>query len=526
MSVPVDPLSFNALTSRWIPLVQSSAGGAATETVWASPVEVLCGEIDGVDLDWPRDDFRVYGRLLLSALVQALFPARDKAELQLRLDRPLSRAEVDARVEEVRGDFDLFGPTPFLQVVPPAGAKDKGAAPFVFQTGDLSLPQLAIDAVGLPTALVTLFVEHTYAGGAGRGYAAGPGGQPGVMTLIDPGSVRACAWANSLTLDVVARRYANDGPRPWSNEKRAERPRAATGLVEGLFFQPRAIWLVPCASGPCSFTGVEGPRVKLSPFLAKSLLTSKPTKGEDIWQHPCAPMAVNSVGLGVIRLNAAQPMWTGLAQVLAPLSKKGAKIEHPRQGVALVLDQWKTLRGQTKRPRLLVLDFDRDKANIKQRFFEAWPLTEDLVSNRDLIERLRDLAADAEFVEKTLWRALLAAHDERTKGARPGLSSADAITAFWMQTETPFLAWLHAASVQGADEQRDAIAEREALTMREALRRVAVRIFDEHCTLSEFDPRKQELVARSRSRLRRTLWPPPKTDQPRTPRSTQEEQVR
>ena len=99
---------FNALTDPWLPLVTDGS------TVWASLVEILCGEQDGIDLDYPRDDFRVYARLLLSALVQALLPARTPAELVRRLDSPMRRPDVEARIQPVLGDFDLFGPTPFL----------------------------------------------------------------------------------------------------------------------------------------------------------------------------------------------------------------------------------------------------------------------------------------------------------------------------------------------------------------------------------------------------------------------------
>ena len=57
--------------------------------------------------------------------------------------------------------------------------------------------------MSLPIALVTLFAEQTYAGGAGRGYGPGPGGQPGAFTLIDEGTVRGSAWANTLTVEKV-----------------------------------------------------------------------------------------------------------------------------------------------------------------------------------------------------------------------------------------------------------------------------------------------------------------------------------
>ena len=261
----VEGLRFNALTDPWLPLVQASH-----ETVWASPVEVLCGERDGVDLDYPRDDFRVYARLLLSALVQALFAANTKADLADCLGRPMARSAVEARIAPVLGDFDLFGPTPFLQVKAPPKPPDKGAAPFVFPGEDLFRSRVPITAVSLPVALVMLFIEQAYAGGAGRGYGAGPAGQPGALTMIDPGSVRAAAWANTLARDWVSEKYAKEEDRAWTNDKREARPRASLGIVTGLFFQPRGIWLIPAGRGVCSFSGAVGPLVTRSPFLPKS----------------------------------------------------------------------------------------------------------------------------------------------------------------------------------------------------------------------------------------------------------------
>jgi CRISPR type I-E-associated protein CasA/Cse1 len=200
--------------------------------VWASPVEVLSGEKDGVDLDYPRDDFRVYARLLLSALVQALFPAKTKAELIQRLEQPLSRKDIDARIRPVLGEFDLFGPTPFLQIERPAETpKAKGAAPFVFPGEDLFRSGVPVKALCVPIALLVLFSEQTYAGAAGSGHGTGPGGQPGAFTLIDPGTVREAAWANTLTLETVAMGYASDRERPWTNEKQIAKPRASIGLV-------------------------------------------------------------------------------------------------------------------------------------------------------------------------------------------------------------------------------------------------------------------------------------------------------
>ncbi|MCK6591224.1 MAG: type I-E CRISPR-associated protein Cse1/CasA, partial [Polyangiaceae bacterium] len=386
MTEPSTKLRWNALTDPWLPLMDRHGA-----TVWASPVEVLCGEKDGIDLDYPRDDFRIYARLLLSALVQALFPAKTKGELKQRIETPLTRADVEARIRPVLGDFDLFGPTPFLQITPPPAAhkKEKGAAPFVFCREDLFQPAVRVDAVSIPVALVTIFAEQAYAGGAGSGHSTGPSGMPGAFTLIDPGSVRRAAWANTLTLETAEGQYAPDEARAWSNAKRSARPRAAIGIVGGLFFQPRGIWLIPIGEGRCSFTGRTSALVRLSPFLKKSELTKKSSKGDDVWQHPCAPLATNEKGIRAVRLNTERPIWTGLAQLLNPISHPRAKKAHPLEGPAPVLRQWKNLGNNMKRLRLLVLDFDRDKANVKRRFFEAFPLTSDLLGNTDAVERLR-----------------------------------------------------------------------------------------------------------------------------------------
>lgn len=500
-------LRFNAWTDEWLPLLQKDG-----TTVWASPIEVLCGEKDGVDLDYPRDDFRVYGRLLLSALVQALFPATTKTELVQRLDTPLQRAGVENRLRPVLSDFDLFGSTPFLQVAAPPHPPDKGAAPFVFPGEDLFRSRVPVDAISIPIALVMLFIEQTYAGGAGRGYGAGPSGQPGALTLVDPGSVRLGAWANTLTLEIVKQKYAADGDRPWSNEKRAAKPRASIGLVEGLFFQPRSIWLVPAGHGECSFCGRHGPLVRRSPFLPKSELTKK--SGEDLWQHPCAPLAVNSMGIGAIRLNAHRPAWTGLAQLLSPISRD-KKTEHPSAGPAPVLRQWKSLARRTKRPRLLVLDFDRDKANVKRRFFEAFPLTDHFLGNVNVIDSLRALVDDAQDVRSSLVKAVTSAHDDRKLG---GLALADAETAYWTASEAPFFDWLAVVTaIDTWDDVSDALVEKSRQAMHVALRKTAVAIFNSHVDLSEFDPRKQARVAKARRALTNALYPKPRTTAPTAP---------
>ncbi|MEI8256954.1 MAG: type I-E CRISPR-associated protein Cse1/CasA, partial [Deltaproteobacteria bacterium] len=246
--------------------------------------------------------------------------------------------------------------------------------------------------------------------------------------------------------------------------------------------------------------------------LPKSKLSEKPTKGEDIWQHPCAPLAVNSQGIAAIRLNTRRPAWTGLAQLLAPLSKEKGRPAHPLEGPAPVLRQWKTLGKGTKAWRLLVLDFDRDKANIRRRFFEAFPLTDDLATKQEAIERLRLLVTDAQTVEQALVHGLRRAHDGKKRG---GFALADAQTAFWSASDAPFLTWLAVAT--SADQDTDAgegRANSAQHDMAKALRRTAESIFDAHVALSDLDPGKQERIAKARKHFHDELWPRAKSPAP------------
>lgn len=496
------PLRFNALTDPWLPLLQADGS-----TVWASFVEVLAGEKDGYDLDYPRDDFRVFGRLLLSALTQALFAAKTKAELVGHLSAPLERSAIERRIAPVIADFELFGSRPFLQLVAPAKIPSGGAASFVFPAADLFISPIPVDVLCLPIALVALFIEHTFAGGAGRGYVAGPAGQPGALTLLDVGSIRSCAWANTLTLDTVAQRYAKEDKVPWSNEKRADTTRDVVGLVTGLFFQPRGIFLIPAGDGICSVSGVPGALVRFSPLLSKSTLSKKASGTDDLWQHPNAPLAVNSQGIGAIRLSATQPAWTDLAQLLDPLAKKKTTKKHPNEGPAPVLQQWKSLSWRQARvaPRLLVLDFERDKANVKQRFFEAYPLTELLLNKHELVELLRALVDEAQRVERRLRKALVSAHDGQRRG---GFALREAEAAFWRDSEPEFHRWL--ASTVAIEEWTDETAEQARMgsaAMIAAARRSALAIFDAHVEVSEFDPAKAARIAIARRALRADLRP-------------------
>ena len=138
-------------------------------------------------------------------------------------------------------------------------------------------------------------------------------------------------------------------------------------------------------------------------------------------------MVVNSQGIAAVRLNAERPAWTGLAQLLSPVSGKKAEVAHPLQGPAQVLSQWKDVKDRVGALSLIVLDFVRDKANIKRRFFESFLVSSDLVGGNELTDVLRALVGKTRKAASALEEALAAAHDDRRIG---GLALAEARTAF------------------------------------------------------------------------------------------------
>lgn len=147
--------------------------------------------------------------------------------------------------------------------------------------------------------------------------------------------------------------------------------------------------------------------------------------------------------------------------------------------------------------------------------FEAFPLTDHLLGNPDVVDHLRALVDDAQNVRFFLVRALTGAHDDRKQG---GFALADAEASFWTASEAPFLDWLAGVTaVETWNDEADARVEQARQTMHTAIRRTALTLFNAHVSLSEFDPRKQARVAKARRSLTNALYPRANTARPTSP---------
>lgn len=474
--------AFNVLTEPWVPLEV----GGATELV--SYVQLLTGERDGPDLRHPRDDLRFFAKTLLCALTQALFAPADRRELEGRLAEPLPAADVAAVVSAVRGDFELIGPGAFLQS--PFGDAKKIETGRLFLdllgTSDLFCDKGGFQAICPACAVPALYGLQAFIGAGGAGLKAGVRGNPPVTTLVRARSVRASVWANVLCRQEQERlAFPKDQARPWRQDGAVEKRWDAIGLVEGLFWQPRAVRLEAAEGGRCASCGAEGERVQVRGFAKKS-----GTLKEGWFPHPYTPTRSTKKGLQYQSLRSDRPSWTGLADMLSATSGGVASDAKAEAVAAPVVRQWVEVVGRAVTLDVFQIVFN--KASIVAQVDETFSLSL-RVGDRDLLGDLRDLVSRAERASQALGVALKRAHSSHKKD-RGGFWAADAVAAFWRRSEAPF--WRALDALQAGRAPDDAVAQFSA-----AVGAVARGLFDEHTEASATDGRKQHLVARARAGL-------------------------
>ncbi len=483
-SASVTPLAFNVLTTPWVPLDV----GNATELV--SYAALLTGERDGADLRHPRDDLRFFAKTLLSALTQALFAPKDRRELTERLAKPLQADDVAAALEPVRDDFRLVGPGAFLQ------SSFGEAKKIDVETGRLFLDLLGtsslfcdkdgLQAICPACAVPALYGLQGFIGAGGAGLKAGVRGNTPVTTLVRTGSVRSSMWANVLCQQEQATIvFAKDPPRPWRQEA-IEKPWGAIGLVEGLFWQPRAVRLEEAPAGRCGACGATGGRVQVRGFAKKS-----GTIKEGWFSHPYSPTRRTKRGTQYQNLRSDRPSWTGLADMLSTMSGANAADAKAEAAAAPAVRQWAESVGG--KVTLDVFQIVFNKASIVAHVNETFSLSL-RVDDRDLLGDVRDLVSRAEQAAQALGVALKRAHSSHKKD-RGGFWVTDALATLWRRSEAPFWAALEALQAGGADVDA-AIAQFSA-----AVAAIARSLFDEHTEASATDGRKQHLVARARMGL-------------------------
>lgn len=473
---------FDVLVDKWVPLEE---GG---QVRLASFRDLLTGAADARDLLHPRDDLRFFSRMLLSALTQALVPARDTRELRERIERPLAARSVDPVLEEARQDFELLGRNAFLQGDASADGEEATSQLFLdVPSGSnhvLFRPPRRYDGVCAACAVPAVYGIQAFSPSAGRGKSPGVRGSPPVTTLVWQPSVRRSIWANTLTeKGAEAVSYPPDGPRPWRPAQKiltGER----IGLLQGLFWQPRSFVLRANGDGACSVCGREGARLHVRGFAAKSKVEG------GFFPHPYSPSyerlgQAGPIERHFVHLRSDRPAWVGLADLLT----NTAGGDGPRRRMyhaAPVVHQWLEQLQQSQ-VTLLVFCYSTDKAKILSRFAETFPLSLQLPA---FVPQLRWIVERAEEVLFELRRALRRAHSKRRED-KGGFWLSDAESAFWQRSERPF--WDAIAPAEKGQGGRSQFLRALTATARE--------LFREHTEASALDNTKQALIAAAQRSL-------------------------
>lgn len=481
--------SFNVLSDRWIPLDQSG------QLEYASYVELLAGEKDAEDVIHPRDDVRFYIRMLLSALTQALFPPKDKRELRERIEKPLGRSVVEARIRAVMSDFELVA-TPkkpgFMQI---AGGKNEertdkllfGLEKHVLTRSIHQRGAIRDSSICAACAVPLLYAAHAFAPAGGRGWYSSVRGSPCCTTLMIAETLRQSVWSNTLhrqsVLTLGPLRSESADETPWKQNARSIKKGDVVGLCEGLFWPARALRLARHSSGPCVSCGHDGDRLIVIGFEGKSQNSGA------LYPHPYSPTRDTKKGRLFVHLRADRPSWTGLLDLIGFVDGDRNAREAP------VLEQWRESLGQ-QTTTLAVLDYSTDKASFVGSVVELFPLSRAQLDNSEFRPRLRALVGFAEQVLFALRKALKKAHSSRgtkPKAQRDGYWAADAEASFWQRTEPHF--WqTYRALLDGtfSDDK----------PFREALCRAALALYDEHTAASMHDAGKIDLIVGARRSLR------------------------
>lgn len=509
-----DDWNFNVLTDPWVPL----RGPSGMER--ASVVDVLTGTSDAEAMGHPREDFDVLARMLLSAIVQALVPAKDAAMLRDRMARPMTREELTPTIERARAGFNLLGERAFLQ---PAGGTRPGneTASLLLDVSGTSRPKLlrhdrSYDGLCPACMVLALYGCQTFAGAGGAGYRSGMRGPTSLVTLIARPHLREAVWANSLIADTVTAGEQEPWRGrviDWASEAswKGKRSRATVSRAEGIFWQPRAVKCRPVEPGSCSACGSVGPRLGAFDYGKGQ---GSELASEGLFIDPWLPTRSDGETWRAQSTPTDRPIWTGLAEMLAVVrgtSESRAEGGATEQAAPVVAQWFGTLRE--RRISLAVFGQSTDKANLTGRFAENLSITmAPEEREEEFLSALRGRVAEAEETLRGLLAALKAAWSER-KDARGSFWPADAQATFWQRTEGPFVdekVRLERYYDRDADD-----AEVPDSRWADALCSTALVLYDEHTKGAALEPRRQRLVAEQRVKLlialKKILNPSPAT---------------
>ncbi len=488
---------FNVLRDRWIPVWINDR----RELI--SLEELLTGGVEGcAEVAHTRDEFRVFTHGLLSALTQALFEPKSRRALEQRVDSPMEHSEFRAAIDAVAEDFELLGDPGWMQWGERTDEDLTDNLVHEFsETYRPALSRMSVAPGGMcpACATVALYGFQAFAPAGGRGISPGVRGSPPLTTLVREENLRKTTWANVYVRAGTYEVFAEDAPRAWKlgPERRTKdnkaweqyrKPASEIGLVEGLFWKPRAVRFAPAEDGECCICHERGARVRVCAFRAGA------KKEDGYFAHPWTPSRSEKGERRTQHVPTDKPVWTGLADMLTVVRAGSSKAKEARGIAALaapVVTQW----AELERPgaiAMYVFAYRFDNASLEGRFFQSFPA---LASVRDdrFIDAIALAVKCAEETLNALLYALRRAYSDRQKSTASYWPT-DARQEFWRKSEEPF--W---KTVRALD------AKQKPEPIAPELARIARKIFSTLTEPASLEAKHQRLVVLAQKQLNRAL---------------------
>jgi CRISPR system Cascade subunit CasA len=488
-------MSFNLLTSSWIPVQQQGS----YQKIGLQ--QLLCGEAEG-ELCLPRDDMELACLQLLCVITQVLFTPKDKKELGRFVQQALT-PDIYAEACKNKMDwFDLDHPqTPFMQI---RGVDAKEPTPM-----DKLLAGVAdgtnktfVNPPGLGDALcggcaaIALFNVANNAPSMGGGFKGSLRGSTPITVLIKGKDLRQTLWLNVLTEETA------ESVMPWYQATNNQRPNyldtvkagdkfpaSAIGLARGLLWQPAHFELLPTQkTGICSCCGCDE-SVYRGFKKAKFNYTV-----EGVWPHPLSSRTF-TVKKG--EKEERFPSFTTTAPTWTHLSKLVVDQLDDKQGqqAAPVLQQARTFMTVNK-IQLIIGGYRNNQATVLERRHELFSLAQGWAEHGLVIHKIiKGGLAYKSALRKALYLFAVGVKD-KVHGS--GVNLCDPVEAnYYQQTENLLQETFASVNFAEPDSTLQALNRK--------LKTVVIDLFEQTTNPYRQEPKMLKALALARRSLHKSL---------------------
>lgn len=502
-------MTFNLLTSPWLPVRRRLSGFAWVALPMIAPADAGGGSIDDdcvEALAFPRPDWNAAVTEWLIGILAAAWPAADAVRWRRGWREPPSpdglAQALAPLVPHFNGDGD--GPLAFQDHDPLPNAEEKEVAQLLIDSPgaitltkntDLFIKRDRTAALCLPYAYAALITLQTYAPSGGAGHRTSMRGGGPLTTLIAPreaGSLWQRLWANVPMARERPATWPADDPRwplafPWlaptlvSDKKVVVGPDRVTDWLP-FFACPRRIRLAVEREGACALGGPAD-------FgIVRQYRTQNYGANYTDWTHPLSPYRTDPKGVRFpVHPNPGSRGYRGWLGIWG-----GGSVEASRS-----VATWDEKRRDLEvDPRADVSAWGYDMDNMKAC---AWvddrvpwfafdqPETRQIwLSRASAAIGAAGVAAAALGLAIRRVRAGVFSHDAngteqfRVREDASLDLSVDAQSAFWAETEPLFRDWLDKLAPAPDDPQQTRLRE-----WRDGLRHATLDLFDRFAGLPE-----------------------------------------